>query len=66
LPDYQTTDIKITMPFFGLPNWSAYVQINNLFDIKNVDSYYYSNDFTQQYALYQLPRMIIGGIRWIF
>jgi hypothetical protein len=66
LPDFFTTDIKLSMPFFGLKGWSSYVQTSNLFGNKNVDSYYYNEDYSEKRALYQLPRMIIGGIRWEF
>jgi TonB-dependent receptor-like protein len=65
-PAYTTTDIKFTLPFFGLPGWSSYIQVTNLFNVKNIDQYYYNDDYTERKELYQLPRMIIGGFRWDF
>ncbi|MBN1594472.1 TonB-dependent receptor plug domain-containing protein [candidate division FCPU426 bacterium] len=65
-PAYNSTDLKITFPFFGIPDVSAYLQITNVFDIKNVDQYYYNRAYTKRKELYQLPRMFIGGIRWDF
>ncbi|MEW6515504.1 MAG: TonB-dependent receptor [candidate division FCPU426 bacterium] len=66
LPAYLSTDVKVSMPFFGLNGWSAYVQVTNLFDAKNVDHYYYNDDYSRRKAMYQLPRMFMGGIRWDF
>gem|GEM_PF-2777466 len=66
MPDYTTTDVKVTMPFFNLKGWSAYVQITNLFDVKNVNSYMYKRDYSESRPIYQLPRVFFGGIRWEF
>lgn len=56
----------MSLPFFELKGWSSYLQVSNLFDKKNVDSYYYNEDYSEKRALYQLPRMVIGGLRWEF
>jgi hypothetical protein len=66
MPPYMTTDLKLSMPFFELPGWSSYVQVSNLFDVKNVDAYQYRTDYSESRAIYQLPRMILGGFRYEF
>jgi len=65
-PDYLSTDIKLSMPFFGLANWRSYIQVTNLFGNANVNSYQYKNDYSDKREINQLPRLIIGGIRWNF
>jgi hypothetical protein len=63
---YMTTDIKLSMPLGGWRGWSSYVQVSNLFDVKNVDSYQYRTDYSDKRPVYQLPRMILGGVRYEF
>lgn len=65
MPDFTTTDIKITMPFFW-DNWSSYIQVSNLFDVKNVEQYQYKTDYSGKREMHQLPRMVIGGLKWTF
>ncbi len=66
MPNYTTTDIKLTLPFFNLPGWSSYVQVSNLFDVKNVDSYQYTFDYSSSRPIYQLPRIFFGGVKYEF
>jgi len=66
VPDSYSTDIKLFMPFFGLEGWSSYVQVTNLFDIKNINRYRYSDDYSERIEINELPRIIIAGIRWEF
>jgi hypothetical protein len=63
---YMTTDIKLSMPLGSSTAWSSYVQVSNLFDVKNVDSYQYQTDYSGSRPIDQLSRMIIGGFRYEF
>jgi hypothetical protein len=66
MPAYMTTDIKLSMPVGNWKGWTAYCQVCNLFNVKNVDSYQYTTDYTSRREIDQLPFMLIGGIRWDF
>jgi hypothetical protein len=63
---YSTTDIKVSMPFFGLKDWSSYVQVTNLFNNENPYGIEYKTDYSGSRNVPQLPRMILGGIRYDF
>lgn len=66
VPTSYITDVKLLMPFFGLPGWSSYLQVTNLFDVENITGYRYSNDYAERIAINELPRIFIVGARWEF
>jgi len=65
-PAFASTDIKLTMPGFGLKGLSSYVQVSNLFDVKNVESYAYNKDYSSRKAMTQFGQMIYGGLKYKF
>jgi hypothetical protein len=64
MPDFWSTDIKLSMPVGKLKGWTAYCQISNLFNVENVDSYQYKTDYSDKRPVYQYPFTIIGGIHY--
>jgi outer membrane receptor protein involved in Fe transport len=65
-PSYFSTDIKLTMPLFELESGYAYLQVSNLFNVQNVNSDQYKTDYSDKREINQLPRLIIGGVRFEF
>mgnify|MGYP001612397666 FL=1 len=66
LPNYHRLDFKFTMPFFGIENMESFIQTINTFGNKNIDHYYYSEDYTKREEATMLPFLFIGGIRYNF
>lgn len=65
VPDYHRLDIKVTMPFI-MKGWTSFVQVINLFNNKNVNSYYYNDDYSERKEQTMLPFTFIGGFRFVF
>jgi len=66
MPDFWSTDIKLAMPVGRFKGWTAYCQLSNIFNVKNVDSYQYRTDYSDKREINQYPFMVIGGIRFEF
>lgn len=64
LPTYHQLNLKLTYAFkIGLFPSELYIQVVNLYDRKNIEYYYYSNDYQTKIAACDLPLMASGGFK---
>lgn len=63
-PSYQRLDLKIIYKFLLFKQQAeSYIQFVNLYNHQNVSEYYYSDNYANKKAAYDLPFLIIGGIK---
>ncbi len=66
MPNYRRLDIKLSMPFFRVKNMESYIQIINTFNNKNIDQYYYNEDYSERHEATMLTLIPIFGLRYGF
>lgn len=64
-PFYHRMDIRLDreLKTTGRFNLSAYLEVLNLLDIKNISGYDYNNDYTERTGVSQFPRIVAIGIK---
>jgi len=65
-PNYERLDIRLSWQkrFSNDSQLLLYFEILNILNRKNVDKYYWSDDFRTRYVSYMLPRMPFFGIKF--
>ena len=66
MPVYQRLDLKYSFPSKKTKGLEYYLQTVNTFNCKNVNSYYYNQDYTERYEAVTLPFTVLGGIKYYF
>ncbi|MBU1262082.1 TonB-dependent receptor [bacterium] len=67
MPNYQTLDVKIERLFkIKKMDCSTYLQFLNLYNHKNIYSYYYSKDYKEREEFTMLPFIFLGGFEMRF
>jgi len=63
MPDYQRLDVTLSRQF-SFKRWdlSAYLQLINLYNHKNIYGYYYSDDYQIRKEFKMFGFMPLGGV----
>ncbi len=65
-PTYSRLDVRVDRRFFfGRTNLVTYLEVENLFDHKNLFKYDYTDD-GERLEILQFRRFIVGGVVWEF
>lgn len=64
LPPYHRLDLRVDARF--TPTFSAYFELINAYNRKNVAGYRYSADYSTREEVYQLPLLPSFGVVWAF
>ncbi len=67
LPDYKRMDMRLNFysKLFG-KFLVSFLEVQNIFNFKNVEGYIYSRDYTRRYELRGVGLMVVGGFVLLF